>query len=415
MTAREQAPTPHVLLVSYLFRPSDRSGARRVTGIRDGLRALGIRTTVLTSTFSGRAEEDAGSVVQARDLRSAGTLKHVVGSSRRRWWSRLVVPDSTAVSWAPAAALQAATIVRHRRPHGVFTSSPPESVHLVGLYLRSRGIPWIADFRDGWTLEPPTLRPYLAGIDRGLERLVLERADTVTAVTSPLADYLQGRARRGRVVHLTNGFDPALTATAPDERGTLDARRFSLVYTGTGGLDGKDPRPFLRALQAMLAEQPALSDRLEVVFAGDFTPEEVAAMEASPLRGVVRTLGHVAHARSLGLQQAADGLLLITSVNCGHVATLKVYEYLAARKPILALADGNAAATLLAGAGPHVLAAPGDEAGILTALRTYVERWLAGDERFRPDVRLEEFTFPRIAHRLAELFAEVGAFSFAPG
>ena len=243
---------------------------------------------------------------------------------------------------------------------------------------------------------------------------MLSRADAVTAVTAPLAEYLRARNGDQRVVHLTNGFDPALDKAASDEHATLDSRRFSLVYTGTGGLDGKDPRPFLQALQIVLAEQPALSDQLEVVFAGDFTDAEVAAMKAAPLRGVVRTLGHVPHLRSLGLQRAAEGLLLITSVRKRHVATVKVYEYLAARKPILGLADGNAAATLLAGAGPHVLAAPEDESQIVGALRTYLNRWVVRRELFESDLDLEPFTFPHIARRLVDLFVEIGAFERSP-
>lgn len=280
---------------------------------------------------------------------------------------------------------------------------------MLGLFLSGFGVPWVADFRDGWTFEPPTLRPYLTGLDGALERLVISRAEAVTAATAPLADYLRGRSGDRLVVHLTNGFDPVLVDAASDEHRTLDPARFSLVYTGTGGLDGKDPRPFLRALQATLAEQPALSDELEVVFAGNFTGAEVEAMNAAPLRGVVRTLGHVPHLRSLGLQQAADGLLLITSVQKSHVATSKIYEYLAARKPILGLADRNAAATLLADAGPHVLAAPEDEGQIRAALRTYLDRWMVRREPFESDFDLEPFTFPQIGRRLAELFVEIGA------
>jgi hypothetical protein len=408
--ARKPDP-PHVLLVSYLFLPSSVSGVRRTAAFRDALEALGVRTTVLTSTVSGRSPDDKSrSVVRARDLRAAPSLQGVVGGDRgRRRWSRLIVPDATVLSWGPAAAKTATSILRHDRPDVVFTSSPPESVHVLGLFLSGFGVPWVADFRDGWTFEPPTLRPYLTGLDGALERLVISRAEAVTAATAPLADYLRTCNGNRRIVHLTNGFDPALVAAASDEHGTLDPGRFSLVYTGTGGLDGKDPRPFLRALQVALAEQPELSDKLEVVFAGNFTGAEVAAMNAAPLRGVVRTLGHVPHLRSLGLQRAADGLLLITSVRKSHVATSKIYEYLAARKPILGLADRNAASTLLTSAGPHVLAPPEDEGQILAALRTYLDRWMVRREPFEPDFDLEPFTFPRIAQRLADLFVEIGA------
>jgi hypothetical protein len=411
MSPARKATPAHVLLVSYLFPPSSRSGAQRTAAFRNALEDLGIRTTVLTSTVSGRsADDEARSVARAKDARSAPSLQGAVGSDRgRRWWSRLIVPDTTVLSWGPAAAKTATSILRRDRPDVVFTSSPPESVHMLGLFLSLCGLPWVADFRDGWTFEPPTLRPYLTGLDGALERLVISRAEAVTAATAPLADYLRIRNGDRPVVHLTNGFDPALVAAASDERGTLDPGRFSLVYTGTGGLDGKDPRPFLRALQVALGEQPALSDKLEVVFAGNFTGAEVAAMNAAPLRGVVRTLGHVPHLRSLGLQQAADGLLLITSVRKSHVATSKIYEYLAARKPILGLADRNAASTLLANAGPHVLAAPEDEGQILAALRTYLDRWLVRREPFESDFDLEPFAFPRIAQRLADLFVEIGA------
>jgi hypothetical protein len=409
--ARKSTNRPHVLLVSYLFLPSSRSGAQRTAAFRNALEDLGVRTTVLTSTVSGPSPDDeARSVARAKDARSAPSLQGVVGSDQgRRWWSRLIVPDTTVLSWGPAAAKTATSILRHDRPDVVFTSSPPESVHMLGLLLSGFGVPWVADFRDGWTFEPPTLRPYLTGLDGALERLVISRAEAVTAATAPLADYLRTRNGNRRVLHLTNGFDPALMAAASVEHGTLDPERFSLVYTGTGGLDGKDPRPFLRALQVALAEQPALSEQLEVVFAGNFTGAEVSAMNAPPLRGVVRTLGQVPHLSSLGLQQAADGLLLITSVQKSHVATSKIYEYLAARKPILGLADRNAAATLLASAGPHVLAAPEDEGQILTALRTYLDRWMVRGEPFRSDFDLEPFSYPRIGQRLADLFTEIGA------
>jgi len=408
--ARKSTP-PHVLLVSYHFLPSSVSGVRRTAAFRDGLEALGIRTTVLTSTVSGQSPDDESrSVVRTNDLRAAPSLQGVVGSDQgRRWWSRLIVPDTTVLSWVPAAAKSAARILRHDRPDVVVTSSPPESVHVLGLFMSARGVPWIADLRDGWTFESPTLRPYLTGLDGALERLVVSRADAVTAATAPLAEYLQTRYDRRRFVHLPNGFDPTVVAAASDERPALDSSRFSLVYTGTGGNNAKDVRPFLRVLQILLAEQPALSGQLEVVFVGGFTDAELVAMHAEPLRGVVRTLDHVSHLRSLGFQQAADGLLLITPVQKSHVMTAKIYEYLAARKPILGLADGNAAAMLLADAGPHLLAAPEDEGQILAALRSYLDRWMVHHEPFESDFDLGPYTFPAIARRLADLFVAIGA------
>lgn len=415
--------SPHVLIVSYLFPPADVSSVRRAVAFRDAFKRLGVRTTVLTSAVSGAAPADRHSgIVRAGDLRErvgsqyqvlAGSKEGAVTRAAPRRWTRLFVPDVTALSWAPAAILRARGLVARDRPDAAFTSSPPESVHLVGLALGTLGIPWIADLRDGWTFEPPTPRPYARPLDRALERLVVRSAARVTAVTPQLVEYLErAYGLNGRVVHLTNGFDPERSARASDERSTLDESRFSLVYTGSGGMDGKDPRPFLRALARLLGEQPAFREQLEVVFAGTFTTEETDAMRADPLRGVVRVLGRVEHRRALGLQRAADGLLLITSVGVSHVATGKLYEYLAAERPMLALASGNAAEEIVARAGGHVTAPPDDEGAILEAVRRYVGTWVATRRRYVPDPRFDlgAYSLPRVACRLLDLFVEIGAF-----
>lgn len=411
-----EAPA-HVLLVSYLFPPSDVSAVRRVVALRRALHDLDVRTTVLTSRVSGVLPDDAANaIVRTGDLRAhadgqhrvvAGLADGAVTRTGRRWWTRAIVPDATAATWAPGAIHAALRIAERDRPDLVFTTSPPESVHLVGLALQRRGIPWFADLRDGWTFEPPTLRPYARNLDRMLEGVVVRRATCVTAVTEPIAADLTRRYPGARVVHLTNGFDPVALAQATDECATLDSSRFSLVYTGTGGLDGKDPRRFLRALDRVLSADPSLRERIELVVAGSFTEPETAAMRAPALAGVVRLLGRVEHPRALGLQQAADGLLLVTSVGVTQVATAKLYEYLAARKPILALAHANAAAALLERSGGHELAPPDDEAAIARALRAYVERRVVRGEPYAPspDFDLNAYSFPRIAERLLELCA----------
>ncbi len=417
----DRARPAHVLLVTYLFPPSDASAVRRVVAIRRALDRLGVRTTVLTSTAAGIGEDDAArGVIRAADLRArvggqhrvlAGLGGGVVTRTRRRWWTRLVVPDITTLTWGPAAIRAARALVRRDPPDLVITTSPPESVHVVGLALSRGGIPWFADLRDGWTVEAPTLRPYARWLDRLLERAVVRRATRVTAVTTPIVEDLATRYRSDTVVHVTNGFDPVALAQASDERATLDPERFSLVYTGSGGIDGKDPRPFLRALDRVLSADPALRERLELVVVGSFTEDELAALRRPSLEGVVRVLGRVEHRRALGLQQAADGLLLITSVRIRYVATSKIYEYLAAGKPILGLAHGNAAAAELERCGGHVTAPPEDEDAIAVALRAYVEQRVLRAEPYapRPGWDVRDYGFDRIVARLLDLYAEVRA------
>jgi Glycosyl transferase 4-like domain len=415
--------TPHVLIVSYLFPPSEVSGVRRAVAFRDAFLSMGVRTTVLTSEVAGRLPEDEqASVFRTPDLRVrfgsqyrvlAGAAHGPIVRTKPRWWTRLIVPDVTALSWSPTAVARALRLTTADRPDAVFTTSPPESVHLTGLALRTRGVPWIADLRDGWTFEPGSPRPYVGSLDRALERLVVRSANRVTAVTRPLVSDLRNRyPADGRVEHLSNGFDPARLARATDERRSLDHSRFTIVYTGSGSIDGKDPRPFLCALDRLLSQQPSLQKRIEVAFAGTFTTAELDAMRSPGLARVVRYLGRVEHERALGFQCAADGLLLITTVGASHVSTGKIYEYLAAEKPILALANRNAAVELLARSGGHVSAPPEDEDAIVAALSAYVDAWVLSERQYEPspDFRLDDYAFPRIARRLLDLFVDIGAF-----
>jgi glycosyltransferase involved in cell wall biosynthesis len=420
-SARTGRPA-HILFVSYLAPPTDLPPARRTSSLRDAFGRCGVRTTILSSTVSGEsASEDDDGVVRAADVRACirGThrvldrpgMRVISGRSRRRL-TRLIVPDSTVLSWAPAALVKAFAIARRDRPDVVITTSPPESTHLIGLALRRLGLEWIADLRDGWTFEAPLARPYFRRLDRTLERLIVRSAACVTAASGPLASDLARTGGPGaRVIDVPNGFDPRAIEHGTDERGLLDPERFSLIYTGTGRLDGKDPIPFLGALARFLEERPRLRGKLEVVFAGNFLPEEAAAMQAPSLLDTVRFVGRLSHQRAVGLQRSGDGLLLITTAGVRSIATGKLYEYVAARKPILALAEGSAAAALLQQAGGHIIAPPDNEGRILQALGAYFDAWVHKGRLYEYDsgFDLTPYTTDQIGRRLLDLLVELGA------
>jgi glycosyltransferase involved in cell wall biosynthesis len=366
-----------LLVVSYHAPGTELPPARRVAAIAAELEARGVEVDVLTTAYFGR---NGSSAVAAPDLRTllARSRTHPVGDApapafRRGRLSRVVPPDVTAATWLPAALPRALALQRRHRYVAVLTTSPPESAHLVGAALRARGARWIADLRDGWTFESPVARSYWHGFEERLERRVLGRADALVAATEPIAADLRERIPGAHVVHLENVFDPATPAEEPPLK--LDPSRFSLVYTGTGAADGKDPRPFLDALARLLARRPELADRIEVVFAGSFQPEELAAIAATQLRGTARFAGRLPYPQALGLQRAADGLLLVLPPGTIGVTTGKVFEYLAARKPILTVGSG-AGADLVSSAGPHSVASAPER--LADDVEAYFDRWLGG-------------------------------------
>jgi hypothetical protein len=417
----------HILVVAYLYPPASVVPAHRPAGLRQAFVTAGIRTTVLTSKISGSYEDDrAERIIRAGDLRTHFPTQYqaLVGyrqgrleaRAKPRWWTKYIVPDPTAISWFPQALVQLLRLIRSDRPDLIVTTSGPESTHLLGLVAGALGIRWVADYRDPWlpwlreTHRPRILRM----IDAALERQVARRASIVTAVNEPVAADIS-RRQGVRAFTISNGFDRHLLADATDERATLDPSRFSLVHTGLLAIDAEGPvlsaapnrsrdvRAFLDALTVLVARNAELAARLELVVAGTISDSEREALTRGELSKVVRVLGSLPHARSLGLQKAADGLLLIPG---GAGATsAKVFEYLAARRPIFAVTeDGSAAAQLLREAGEHTIAEPGNPDSLAAALQTYLTRW-TGEVSYEPCAAfdLEAYEYENLGQELLQL------------
>ena len=215
----------------------------------------------------------------------------------------------------------------------------------MGRALQRQGAAWVADVRDGWTFEP--LRPpfptgFQRRMDERLERRTLSAADAVVCVSEPAAQDLRERGIADPVL-VRNGADPELLAAADPASvaDLLDPERVSLVYTGRFGSTGRDPRALLNAMDAFAADNPEDAAQLELVVAGPLTESERVAFDRDVSPARISVVGSLQRDRALALQRAADALLLIAHPVRSQLANFKLYEYLSAGPPILALADGN--------------------------------------------------------------------------
>lgn len=408
-----------ILLVAQLAPPSTLVAARRVAGLTKYLARGGLRVVVLTSRISGSAPiEGADAVLRTNDLLVSrlnwrrGHFEALTGGTPGRYArpSRLeavVVPDLAAPTWLPFAIPEALRLARQRSLRCVVTTSPPPSAHFVGLALRRRGVRWIAEFRDGWTFEPPH-PPWPSALQRRLdatlERRVLQNADAVVGVTAPIADDL--RRRYGADARLiTNGFDPDELTSAAVDGSPLDPHRHSFVHTGRMGIARVGPRPLLDAVRLAVRDDPAFAERAELVFAGPLTQEEDDLLAAPDVARVVRRLGWLERPRALQLQRAADTLILITEGTTRRsVATGKLFEYLGSGRPILVLGAGTEAARIVAEADAGIAVPATDPEAIAIALRELVARPRPHGASAEAAAR---YAYPQIAAALAALIEEI--------
>jgi glycosyltransferase involved in cell wall biosynthesis len=406
-----------ILLVAYFYPPQNIIGARRPYALAKWLRRRGHEVTVLTSVQSGRGPDEAPSrLLRTRDLlttrlnwRKEG-LQAITGQSDAAWspgpnfWGAIFVPDVQLISWTPFAVHAALRLHRRLGLDAVITTSPVASAHAVGLALSRRGVPWVADLRDGWRFEAPRDEWPLRlqrQLDAALERLVICGADEVVTVSEPLSEDL--RRRYGIAVEtITNGFDPDEITSEVDAGGTpagraaaaVDSAKLTLVHTGGLGHE-RTVQPVLEALARLAREDASVRERVEIVLAGAQTKQERAMYVDPEFSPFVRHLGFIPRADAMALQRAADVLLLVTSgVRTGE-ATGKLFEYLAAGRPILVLGAGSAAADIVVRAGAGSAVPVRDAHAAEAAMREI----LAGGIPAPPESARAAYAYPALTAR----------------
>lgn len=401
-----------LLVVSYSFPPS-----RSVSGVRWGalskyLGRLGFEITVLTSRLGGGMPQPyAANVITPADIESSELLRRMLRRPQaaataptapegNRWLTKVVVPDGWLLTWVPFALRVARREVRRGSIDCVVTTSPGESTHLIGYGVRGLGPAWVADFRDGWIFEParPTFSIPLNVLDRRLERAIVRRADRVVAVTEEIAADFRSRLGAAAIC-IPNGWDPELTVSTgdPSARPPNVGSKVRLVYTGQlgAGTTWRRPEPFFAALDRFYDREPDLAARLEVVVAGRQTARDAALLASMRHREAVTHLGELPRGDALGLQRSANALLLCTD---SSAMTSKLFEYLAADRPILHIGGEGAAARMLRETGGGVTVAADDEEAIVARLREIARGTF---EKEQSAHGIESYAYPQLAERMA--------------
>ncbi|HSC91321.1 MAG TPA: glycosyltransferase family 4 protein [Gaiellaceae bacterium] len=382
-----------LLLVSLYFPPAGGAGVQRPLKFATHLPGLGIETHVLapddpkwvhadpelqppTQAWVHRARYlGPKGRKPAEELHGRAGLDRVATQARLAF-RRVLVPDEN-VTWNVTAIPAAIRIARREGIDVVMTTSPPSSVHLVGAAVkRATGAHWVADLRDSLVAHPHRRAESIAvrAKEQGeaqVAKLVARSADAIVCAAEAIAEEARGFEPRGRVVTIANGSD--FDDFAGIEHRPSD--RFRLTHTGSF-FGKRSPRPFLEAL--------ARSGLEDVVarFVGDFRSSDREWAEGLGLDDRLELLPYVPRRRSLELQRDSEALLLLIPEAGGRgrgVLSGKVFEYLAAERPILAVVppDG-AAAELIRETGAGVVAPPDDVEAIAAALRGLHERWRAG-------------------------------------
>lgn len=279
----------------------------------------------------------------------------------------LTYPDEH-VGWIEPALKAARIAIREENPAAIFSSSPPVTSHLIASSLKKEfGLPWVADFRDLWTQNHYISHTFIRRIiEKKLETSVLKDTDLMTTISVPLAGKLR-QLHCVPVEVITNGFDPDDYAAAP-----VPEKRFTITYTGEIYKGKRDPSLFFSALQELSREKIIDPQWFCARFYGPDKSDLAPIIEHYGVQDLVSCPGQVGYQEAVRAQQESSALLQLNwrAPEEKGVYTGKLFEYLGAMRPILAIPEnGGVIDDLLADTGAGVVADTKDE------IKEIIKKW----------------------------------------
>jgi len=264
-------------------------------------------------------------------------------------------------------------------------SNPPQLQIAGAIAARVTGTPWIAEFRDPLVENPDVSEGSAAArVRRRIERYILTHADRTVyyeGIQIP-ENYFAGEYPNvapdccERLPPI--GFDlDAFESTSPK---TFDT--FTITYAGSFYEGWIEPYPFLNGLGRYI-KRTGDTD-VEGRFYGDWNDDYAAAASESDVADYVTSSPFVPHEEIVRVMKGSDVLLYIGGTDPRNRRNLptKLYDYIGAGQPILALVDPSfRVADVVADNGFGVVAHPDNPKEISEA----IERIRTGTFEYNPD------------------------------
>lgn len=339
-----------VLMIAYHFPPlRGSSGIQRTLRFAQYLPDHDWEPIVLTVAPRAYRQTDASQLAdvpdQVRVYRAFAldTARHL--TCRGRYPRILALPDRW-VSWWLGAIPTGWYLIKKYKPDVIWSTYPIATAHLIGLTLhRMTGIPWIADFRDPM-VEPPDYPPSPL-IYRAYEWVENKTIRHCAGAAFTTPGTLQGYRTRfahidpSRFRLIENGYDESsFTAITRLVNPVAESERITLLHSGIIYPSERDPTCLFEALSVLLKRGTISADSLHIILRASHHENHLQSLiDRFGIGTIVSLAPPISYKEALSEMMAVDGLLVLQAANCNNQIPAKLYEYLRAQRPILALTD----------------------------------------------------------------------------
>jgi glycosyltransferase involved in cell wall biosynthesis len=359
-----------VLIITYYWPPAGGSGVQRWLKFVKYLQEFGIDAVVYTADNANYLKKDTSLLNQVP--KNLKTLKQAIWEPTDvLFWKKkqqqkngvsnlskggllsfirgnFCIPDPK-IFWVKPSVVYIQNYLDKNKVDVIISTGPPHSMHLIAKKLHQQNdIKWVADFRDPWSdlyyNDNFKQLAFAKNKNKRLEHAVLKNADCVLTVSDSLKKEFSKIAKRVEVI--TNGFDCEVL----DSSKTVLDTHFSISYIGLLPKQS-NPNILFKVLKKLCEENTIFKKEVRVNFIGDISEEVKAEIKSTNLDKNTNFIGYVSHEKAIAYQRKSQVLLLLVPnvKNNKGILTGKLFEYLTAKRPILAIGpEEGDLATILA-------------------------------------------------------------------
>ncbi|MBN2018283.1 MAG: glycosyltransferase family 4 protein [Candidatus Cloacimonetes bacterium] len=358
----------NVLFISYFFPPLGGPGVQRSVKFCKYLPEFGWHPIILTVKDIAYIARDDSLTTEVKnvDLDRTDSLDmmrllylfeklkdtnqeqgiYTKTSQHRKQFFRDIFPIDSKIGWIPFAYREGKKICKTQNIDVIYSTVGPFSSAILGYRLSKKfGIPFVVDYRDLFVGKPD--ESYLTSWHERYaykwEKKILSRASAVIMNTERAKKRiceLYPLINDTKFSVLYNGFD------AEDYSQNFATSKNKIIFTYTGGFYGERSPAFLIKALEELKESRILPENVLFRFFGNISDSIREEFEHSKIKDHIQLTSQVSHKDSIKELLESDFLLLFIAKYKGElVIPAKLFEYLAARKPILAIipSQGEAA------------------------------------------------------------------------
>ncbi len=340
-------------MIAFHFPPFGQSSGRlRTLGFARHLGEYGWQPAVVTARSAVYPMVQPESLAEIPPTlpvtRAAGVDISRLVSIRGVYPRWLATPDRWCM-WAIGALSAGLSIVKRSRPDVIWTTFPIPSAVLAGVLLsRLTGVPLVVDLRDPMVYEGWPANAWQRAVYGRLERWAVSAAQAVV-VTTPGAcrmyreRYPRFPAERFQVIQ--NGVEDDYERVGMQSSASAaTSGPIVLVHSGLMEHPDRDPSALFAAIGAVRRAKALPARGLRVILRATGRNDYIRRMAAQAgVEDLVVVEPHIAREAAVREMSSAHGLILFQGQACNRQIPAKAYEYLAARRPILALVhpDGD--------------------------------------------------------------------------